>query len=499
MNHAILNDSPIKVIAEVNDSSGVDAVYLNYTNPGGLNFNETMVFMGNLSFTFTIPSQTVAGNISFFVTAVNNLGYWNQTENYTVTIDHIHPPDKEPPFVKSTIPVNASVDVPLDVIVIIEFNEPMRSDNVYSTITISPEEIFIATWGGVVTNTELTISFNNDLQINTTYKITLSTEIRDLANNKMISPYILKFTTIAPAHPPKDWDKDDDGMNDTWETNNGLDPNNSADANQDNDNDGLSNLQEFLNHTSPTLNDTDLDGMNDGWEVLHSLDPLLDDSADDPDSDNYTNYEEYLGNTNPIDPFDHPGDLPDDKDGGDKPKGFGDYLLLILLLIIIIVIISIVVGFLYMRRSQSQDQDTGKRISRSDHEPRPEEYEEEISEEDEYDRIYGPGTTSPDRDIDEDLDYDDEEYDSDLSDEEDEFEEIDQDEDGDFEEISEEDVDEEDLDEDDFETVDMDDIEFDEDDEVDKDEFEEVEMDEDQDDEFETMEFEELDIDEDDD
>ncbi|MEI6536808.1 MAG: hypothetical protein WCN98_15785, partial [Verrucomicrobiaceae bacterium] len=46
-------------------------------------------------------------------------------------------------------------------------------------------------------------------------------------------------------------DSDNDGIQDSWETANGLNPNNPADANLDTDGDGYTNLQEFLAGTNP--------------------------------------------------------------------------------------------------------------------------------------------------------------------------------------------------------------------------------------------------------
>ncbi len=50
-------------------------------------------------------------------------------------------------------------------------------------------------------------------------------------------------------------DSDGDGQPDAWETANGLDPNNAADAGQDLDSDGQSNLGEFTAGTDPTVDD----------------------------------------------------------------------------------------------------------------------------------------------------------------------------------------------------------------------------------------------------
>ncbi len=49
------------------------------------------------------------------------------------------------------------------------------------------------------------------------------------------------------VHRPEGWDTDRDGMPDSWETQNGLDPNDPADGAQDSDRDGYTNLEEYLN------------------------------------------------------------------------------------------------------------------------------------------------------------------------------------------------------------------------------------------------------------
>ncbi len=81
-------------------------------------------------------------------------------------------------------------------------------------------------------------------------------------------------------------DTDGDGMDDGFEINFGLDPL-SNDALLDLDNDGLTNLQEFLLGTEPNNVDTDNDRLFDGFEVSNGLDPLdPSDVATLSDSDN---------------------------------------------------------------------------------------------------------------------------------------------------------------------------------------------------------------------
>jgi len=111
----------------------------------------------------------------------------------------------------------------------------------------------------------------------------------------------------------KETDMDFDGMPDVWEDRyKGLDKT-VQDASGDLDNDGLSNLDEYLYQCNPILTDTDFDLLQDGWEVHNGLDPI--DASDawlDPDNDNVTNYQEYIDNTNPQDEtsfIQHYGDI----------------------------------------------------------------------------------------------------------------------------------------------------------------------------------------------
>jgi hypothetical protein len=128
-------------------------------------------------------------------------------------------------------------------------------------------------------------------------------------------------------------DSDGDGMNDDWETANGLDPQDPTDAAKDPDSDGLTNVEEYgagtlpqnadtdadgltdgdevnLHLTDPTRPDSDSDGMTDGWEAANGLDPRNGaDAALDPDGDDYTNLEEYRAGTDPQDPDSFPKDL----------------------------------------------------------------------------------------------------------------------------------------------------------------------------------------------
>jgi Leucine-rich repeat (LRR) protein len=74
--------------------------------------------------------------------------------------------------------------------------------------------------------------------------------------------------------------------------------------NTDRDGDGLSDYDEALHYADPTNFDTDGDGMSDGWEVKYGLNPIDPRDANwDPDGDGLTNLQEYFLQSNPNDPM----------------------------------------------------------------------------------------------------------------------------------------------------------------------------------------------------
>lgn len=97
-------------------------------------------------------------------------------------------------------------------------------------------------------------------------------------------------------------DQDGDGLPDDYETDNGLDPTDPADAFEDKDNDGLSALDEYLAGTDLNNADTDDDGIDDFEELNEGEDgfvtnPLLTDS----DADGLPDLLELTVGSSPID------------------------------------------------------------------------------------------------------------------------------------------------------------------------------------------------------
>jgi len=116
--------------------------------------------------------------------------------------------------------------------------------------------------------------------------------VTDTDNDGIPDSYELDYTFLNPLDPsdanqdqnndgqtnlqeyqagidPANMDTDGDGLTDQFELDNGLDP-----AKSDTDGDGLPDKYELDNGLDPTKSDTDRDGLDDGWEIDNNLDPL---------------------------------------------------------------------------------------------------------------------------------------------------------------------------------------------------------------------------------
>jgi hypothetical protein len=113
---------------------------------------------------------------------------------------------------------------------------------------------------------------------------------------------------LAPT--PGAGDSDGDSLPDAWEGTYGLDDTDPLDAYADGDADGLDNLAEYENLSSPNESDSDFDGMDDAYEYANGLQADVDDAGGDLDGDGALNIEEALAGTMASYGASVPGDLP---------------------------------------------------------------------------------------------------------------------------------------------------------------------------------------------
>jgi len=156
-------------------------------------------------------------------------------------------------------------------------------------------------------------------------------------------------------------DADDDEIPDYWESLYNI-----SDPEGDEDNDGYTNLDEYLNGTNPQDKedspedpiDKDGDGMPDAWEEDHGLNPLDPNDANlDLDRDGYSNLDEYEARTSPEDKEDHPYNLDT------KKSDSGDFNMTYLYTVILLGIIIIIAVIALVRKRKTKD-DQGDYLGR---------------------------------------------------------------------------------------------------------------------------------------
>ena len=219
-----------------------------------------------------------------------------------------------PTLVDSISPARGAIDVAVDAAITITFDEAMNG----ATIT---DTTFTLTNGGSVDGTvsyddaSSTATFTPlSLLTTSTRYIASLTGIEEAGGQGMV-PYLWSFTTMFI-------DTDNDGIPDSIEDanlNGIVDAGETDPNNPDTDGDGLSDGVEDANHngvvdsgeTDPRDADSDNDGLNDGLEVnILDTDPLQSDTDgngtpdgdEDIDGDGFTNAEESICESDPVDP-----------------------------------------------------------------------------------------------------------------------------------------------------------------------------------------------------
>jgi hypothetical protein len=194
--------------------------------------------------------------------------------------------------------------------------------------------------------TNLTISYQLTRSLRGGHNYSLIIEgIIDLRGN-IGETLIFPFRTIDDDR----LDSDSDGIPDVFEVQQTfLSPSDPSDAMEDQDGDGLTNVQEYALGTDLESKDSDGDEMEDGWEVNYGFNPLdRSDALQDPDGDGFTNLEEFRANTDPTDINDKPEASETDE---------GPLLLIVILVGAVIVIVTVlVVVVIVIKKRGEQDE-----------------------------------------------------------------------------------------------------------------------------------------------
>jgi methionine-rich copper-binding protein CopC len=170
------------------DTSVIGGANADYGNCAAMTSSGKVYVAGN---TWSNDYPTTIGAYSNF--AHNDDGYTKDA--YVTEIDNFV--DNEPPVVTKSDPANNAVNVLLNKVINLVFNEPVKQGANFSGITLSTSSgPIIAT--ARITGNSLVIIPNNYFK-GTTYTINLPNDaVEDLAGNA-VNAYSSRFTTIPPA------------------------------------------------------------------------------------------------------------------------------------------------------------------------------------------------------------------------------------------------------------------------------------------------------------
>ena len=115
-------------------------------------------------------------------------------------------PDNTAPTIVSRAPTNGATSQPINTNVVITFSEPMdQATLTTSTITLTPTGGGAAITGTVTPgagNTTATFNPNADLAYNTSYTVTVTTGVKDVAGNALAAQSTSTFTTLLDTVAP---------------------------------------------------------------------------------------------------------------------------------------------------------------------------------------------------------------------------------------------------------------------------------------------------------
>ena len=176
----------ISIVVNATDNVGVTSVTVN---------DETFNMRGSASDLWDGAILAVEGTHPLNVSACDAAGLciWDNSTTYTT----IGGDDNIPPTITSKSPDGA--DIPIDTMITVTFDEAMNQSSTEAAFSINTTVSGTFTWNGN------TMSFDPDPDLNeeTTYTVTISTQAEDLAGNALENPCTWEFTTVTDVPPPK--------------------------------------------------------------------------------------------------------------------------------------------------------------------------------------------------------------------------------------------------------------------------------------------------------
>ena len=226
-------------------------------------------------------------------------------------LDVNDPAPKDPSKSTEEVKPNAVVNIIEPLVEKVMINKPVQAVTVYNgkmSVISRPANVkgLILNADGTLTGSPVVTDWKADKN-DTTRDVKFIVQVGD---QTFEVPVRILRNTDGDAKPnitDEDEDDDNDGLTDVEEDQKGTDP-----LNPDSDGDGVKDGQEVKDGTDPNKADSDGDGLTDGEEKGHGTDP----NSKDTDGDGYSDKEEVDAGSDPLDPNSHPSyDKDSDGDG----------------------------------------------------------------------------------------------------------------------------------------------------------------------------------------
>ena len=224
-------------------------------------------------------------------------------------LDVNDPAPKDPNKSTDEVKPNAVVNIIEPLVEKVMINKPVQAVTIYNgkmSVISRPANVkgLILNADGTLTGSPVVTDWKADKN-DTTRDVKFIVQVGD---QTFEVPVRILRNTDGDAKPNiTDEDDDNDGLTDVEEDQKGTDP-----FNPDSDGDGVKDGQEVKDGTDPNKADSDGDGLTDGEEKDHGTDP----NSKDTDGDGYTDKEEVDAGSDPLDPNSHPSyDKDSDGDG----------------------------------------------------------------------------------------------------------------------------------------------------------------------------------------
>jgi len=216
----VASTTPISNEKAVVLNRGITATFSKVMNASSINKNTFIVRRGVLpvngavtyagvTATFT-PSSTLLPNTTYTVilsTGMKSSQGFHLVAKYTWSFKTGVAMDVMPPAVVTHTPLAAATDVPLNAVIGITFNEPIKATTITSeSIVVTDSDGKIVAGELISLDSQVTFMPTDNLVVNTTYTVVITPAVTDLAGNALAALFTWSFTTstspILDITPP---------------------------------------------------------------------------------------------------------------------------------------------------------------------------------------------------------------------------------------------------------------------------------------------------------